>query len=289
MEPRSGGSNDRGRGRRRWLAAGLSVLIVGLGIFALLQAGSSDSGGPLNAIAAAAVRTQEQPGGRAVMHAIVTSPAAGTSTMRGRMLFNHEGHARAVIRMSRSDSPGDMKLEMVSDGTFLYMRSSKFGRLPEGREWMGIDLSLGMESQPPLPAGSDAKGQLAFLEAATGGVKKLGTQTVRGVPTTHYQGTISPARYGEQLRDEGKGKLASGLEEKGAPMRVEAWIDAKGLIRRMRAVQRQQVGGSKETQTLHMRFDYFDFGIDPTIEVPDSGEVFDATESIRDGLETPSE
>ncbi len=34
--------------------------------------------------------------------------------------------------------------------------------------------------------------------------------------------------------------------------------------------------------TTDMRMDFIDFGIEPEIEVPDSSEVFDATELARD-------
>lgn len=54
-------------------------------------------------------------------------------------------------------------MEAVADGTTMYMRSSQFGSLPDGSEWIALDLSLGEEH---------AKGGLALLEEVTGKVQK---------------------------------------------------------------------------------------------------------------------
>src|SRR5207342_1222057 len=63
------------RRRRFWpVGAGLFVLAAALAMFAWQQGGDGSSGGLLNAIAKAAERTQREPGGRAAMHAIVSSP-----------------------------------------------------------------------------------------------------------------------------------------------------------------------------------------------------------------------
>lgn len=277
------------RGRRWWAVAVVSIVVLGLGAFALLLGGVGGSDGSLNAIAAAAVRTQEEPGTRAAMHVIVSSPKTGTFTMTGHMVSNAEERSRGVLTMPPSDSHDSMKLEMVMDGDFMYLRSSRFGTLPGGREWMGLDLSFGHGQEDPLPAGGDPKGELAILEAMTGGVQKLGRANVRGVPTTHYRGTTSISERAEELRDDGEDGLASRIEEEDAPLQVEAWIDAKGLIRRMRIVRAQAQGGGGESQTTDMRIDFIDFGVDPEIDVPASDEVFDATDLAHEELESPSD
>lgn len=270
----------------RKAALGVVVLVAGLAAFAVLQGGGDGGGGPLNAIAAAAERTQEEPGGRAVMHATFSSPEKGTFTMTGQMAFNAEDRSRAVLAVPPSGSHEAVKMRMVMDGTSMYMRSSMFGTLPGGAEWMGLDLSLGREPDAPLPTTGDAKGELAILEAVTGKVRNLGKEDVRGVPTTHYSGTVSNSQRAEQLRKEGEEGLASGIEAKGLAMQIEAWIDAKGLIRRMRLLSTQAQNGDEGPQAIDMRFDFFDFGFEPKIEVPDSSEVFDATEMAREGIES---
>jgi hypothetical protein len=64
------------------------------------QQGDGDGDGPLNAIAEAAERTQGEPGGRAAMRAIASSPTgSGSFTMTGKMVFNDEtGRSRGVFQ-----------------------------------------------------------------------------------------------------------------------------------------------------------------------------------------------
>jgi hypothetical protein len=272
------------RGRLLQALVGLSILIVAFAVFAWQQGGDSGGGGPLNAIAQAAERTQNVPGGRAEMRAVVSSPAQpAPQTMAGQVVFDAEGHSRMVITAPRSEQDDPVKMEAVMDGTVMYMRSSQFGSLPDGKKWMALDMALG-EVDSPLPAGVDAQGQLAILERATGKVQKLGKEDVRGVPTTHYRGTIGISENAELLREEGADELASYLERKGSPVLVEAWIDAEGLIRRMRLAQSQPSEKDGRPTTMDMRMDFFDFGINPEIDVPDSSEVFDATALARERL-----
>lgn len=273
--------------RRLWKAvAGLSILFVALAVFAWQQGGDGGDG-PLNAIAEAAERTQSEPGGRATMRAVASSPVPPESvTVTGQMAFNDEtDRSRGVLTVSRPGSDDSEEMEVVGDGTVMYMRSSMFGSLPGGREWMALDLSFGRDLNSPLPAGGDAKGELELLEAVTGDVQKLGNEDVRGVPTTRYRGTVGVAENAERLREEGAEDLASYVEkEEGTPLRVEAWIDAEGLVRRMRLVKSEPREGGGGSVTTDMRMDFFDFGAVPEIDVPESSEVFDATAMAQDEL-----
>lgn len=279
-------SGEPGRRPRLWQGLiGLSILIVALAIFAWQQGGGSGSGGPLNAIAEAAQRTQNEPGGRAEMRAVVSSPTRPASlTMTGQVVFDAEGRSRTIMTVPQPNGDDPVKMEVVTDGTVMYMRSSQFGSLPDGSGWMALDLSsFGEEPDAPLPASGDAKGELALLEAVTGKVQKLGKEDVRGVPTTHYRGTADASENAEQLREEGAEDLASRVEE-GDPLQVEAWIDANGLVRRMRLVHSQPEEKGKGPTTMDMTMDFFDFGINPEIDVPDQSEVFDATAETRNKL-----
>lgn len=282
-----GSEPPRRRRRRFWrTVTGLSILLVAFAVFAWQQ-GDDGGDGPLNAIAEAAERTQDESGGRATMRAIVTRPARSESfTMTGEMVFNDEtGRNRAVITAPRTESSGPMKMQMVSDGVVMYMRASQFGSLPGGREWMALDFSsFGQELDTPLPANGAAKGELELLEEATGDVQKLGKENVRGVPTTRYRGTVGVSEHAEQLREEGEEELAGYIEEEASPLRIEAWIDADGLIRRMRIVQSEPSEGGEGPTTIDMRMDFYDFGISPEIDVPESGEVFDATSLAEDEI-----
>jgi hypothetical protein len=265
-------------------------VIVVLAVLASQQGGGDGAGGALNAIAEAAVKTQHEGGGRAAMRAVVTEPGRSESfTMTGQTVYDADGVGRGTVTMPDPESSGSVKLEYVQDGTKMYMRSSRFGTLPEGRDWMGLDLSFGEGLDNSLPAGSDAKGELELLEQATGGVDEVRKENVRGVPTTRYRGKVSPSESAKRWREEGAGKSASYTKKQGVPLRVEAWIDAKGLVRRMRIVQLRPEEGGKGPTSMDMRIDFFDFGLEPEIDVPDSSEVFDATSLAEEQLEASSD
>lgn len=258
-------------------------MIAALAVFAWQQGGENGSGGPLNAIAEAAEKTQEQPGGRAVMHSTIEVAGKPAITMTGRLVYDAEERARGVITAPNTPN-GPIKLDVVMDGTTMYAHSSQFGDLPDGRKWMGLDLALGDEVDLSAPENVDARGELALLESVGDDVRKLGKENVRGVPTTHYGGSISVSDQIDRLREAGADAAATLIEKNGSPLHVEAWIDADGLIRRMRVVHVQPAGDGEGTETMDMRADFYDFGFEPGIDVPDSSEVFDATAMTRGEL-----
>ncbi len=270
------------------LVLGLAVLAIVLVAIASLRGGDGDNAGPLapppNAIARAAERTQQEPGGHVEVHATYSS-SDSEITMTGQGVYDAEGdRARMTMTFPDPDSGALEEMEVVGEGTVMYMRSSLFGSLPGGADWMSLDYSFGDDLETPVPAGGDAAGELELLEHATGGVQKLGTEKVHGVQTTRYRGTVGVSENAQHLRDAGGEKIAKVVEEKGGPTQVEAWVDADGRVRRMRVVGRKPDDEGKGPSTTDMQVDFVDFGTVPAITVPDSSEVFDATSLAEDEL-----
>lgn len=261
----------------------LAVLLVAFAVLALR--GGEDGGvGPLNAIAQAAEKTRNQPGGQATIRMVATKPGSKPIPMWGRMVYDDEDRTRAVLTVLPPGSDQSFQMNMVTEGTTMYMSSRKLGSLPGGAKWMSLDLTLGQEG--PVPGNPDAMGELELLETETDDVRKLGEERVRGVSTTHYRGIIGVDTQAERLRDLGAEELAGRIEEESEPTRVDVWIDAQGLVRRTKIVHTQPQVDDQGTETVEMRMDFSDFGSEPEIDVPDSDEVFDATalteEELRD-------
>lgn len=274
--------------RRPWLVlAGLCVVVVAFAVLAWQQGSNGGGDGPLNAIAEAAERTQSEPGGRATMHGIFSSPGQPAIAMTGEMVYDSEGRTQGVVTVPHPKTGGPAKVDVAADGTHMYMRVGRVGASSDESKWMGFDLALGQKMETPVPADVNTKGELELLEQATGGVKKLGREDVHGVPTTHYRGTIGVAGQVKRMREEGMEDAASYVEKNGSPFHVEAWIDAEGLVRRMRIVQTQSTTGKGPT-TIDMRIDFSDFGLEPEIEIPDSSEVLDLTPMLRKQVDSKS-
>lgn len=204
--------------------------------------------------------------------------------MTGRVVFDTEaGRSHVVLTMPDPNSIGSVKVQAVIDGTIMYIQLGKLGSLPGGAEWMSLDFSsFGLEKDSLLPSNGDAMSELELLEAATGGVQKLGTEEVRGVPTARYRGTVSVAEQAKHLREEGAEEgFTSYAEENGTPLQLEAWIDANGLVRRMEYVKAEPAKDGTGPTTMDMRVDFLKFGKVPEIELPDSREVFDGTDLAK--------
>jgi hypothetical protein len=252
-------------------------------MFAWQQGDDGAGGGLLNAIAKAAERTRRESGGRAAMHATVSSPDR-SYPMTGEMVFDTQtGRSRVVLTMPDPNSSGSVKMQAVLDGTVMYIQLGRFGSLPGGATWMSLDFSsFGLGEDALLPSNGDAMGELELLEATTGGVQKLGTEDVRGVPTTRYRGTVSVAEQGKYLREKGAEEgFTSYAEENGTPLQIEAWIDTEGLVRRTEYVKTEPAKDGRGSTTMDMHVDFLKFGDVPEIDVPDSSEVFDGTDLAK--------
>ena len=184
---------------------------------------------------------------------------------------------------------GPAEFEMVTDDNSVFMRSDNEAMmpLPDGKEWMQIDPLLGA-SQNELMIGGDPESSLKMLAAIGGDVREMGPETVNGRETERYRTSFRLTDVAEALREEGKTEMAD-LYEKygklnpGATM-VEAWIDDEEVLRRMHLVMDVPVEG-QATMTANMRMDFFDYGAEPEVSLPDEDVVFDATPIIEEKLE----
>lgn len=246
---------------------------------------------PLNPIAAAAERTQSQPGARFTMKAIYKGKALPRPLVaHGSGAFNSQtGYSRAVLELDAGEV-GQVRIETVSDATSMFMRGTGIsGKLPGGKEWLGMRPFLGhSEQEAMLSGGGDADSALQMLSTVDGSFEEVGREKVHGVPTRRYRTSVELSGYAELLRDEGEDELAEQYEKYATlmpgPVIGEAWIDAKGLLRRHRMVMRLPTGPGRPSLTMDMRMDLFDFGARPKIALPDDSRVFDATHLLEEQL-----
>ena len=128
---------------------------------------------------------------------------------------------------------------------------------------------------------------LKDLRGASGGVTVVGHESVRGVPTTRYSGTIDLVKAAEREaganRARARAAMQKLIEKTGqATMPVQVWVDAHGLVRRIGLELSQKVGS--HTVNTSMQIEYFDFGATPTATPPASSETYDATGPAIQGL-----
>jgi hypothetical protein len=180
---------------------------------------------------------------------------------------------------------GEIEVRML--GTVMYMRMAFLEEAgPDVKPWVEIDLrTAGKEAGVDIGAllelskQSDPTQALDFLRAA-GEVEEVGQAEVRGVPTTHYRGTIDFEKYADELEQkDGVGPAAArALREvvrqtgqKTVPM--ELWVDGDSLVRRMKWEQAVPGTGGQPTTTATSTMELFDFGADVEVERPPADET----------------
>lgn len=235
---------------------------------------------PLNPMAAAAERTQSKPGARFTMEATYSSDALPQPmTAHATGAYNAETGLSKILMTMNVPGKGPMTMDMVGNGTDLYMRMDGIDQqLPDGKEWLEIQ-PFGGHSEEEMTIGSgDADDSLQVLGLVSDGVREVGREKVRGVSTRRYRAAIEMGEIVELYRSEGKDELADKVEEEAAAMTVEASIDAKSIVRRFRMVMTMPTGPGQPGLTMDMRMDLFGFGARPEVTLPDSSQVYDATD-----------
>src|SRR5438876_404094 len=150
------------------------------------------------------------------------SRAAGAQrvAMSGQGFFNYatqEGELTLDMNglpteAAASLPSGSLHMEEIFKASSEYVGSSLFaGKLPGGARWVKIDLgrvtqALGLNMQQ-LAGQSNPAQFLQYLRATAGTVTPVGSELVRGVPTTHYRATVDLDRVADVVPSADRGPL----------------------------------------------------------------------------------
>jgi hypothetical protein len=174
------------------------------------------------------------------------------------------------------------QMEMVFDELVFYMKFPEAiaQGMPGGKEWIKFDLAElgeqeGFDLQQMMQlSGTDPSQSLDLLRAAGTDFREVGAEDVRGVATTHYEGTVDLEKVAEQVPEEARESYRTLMELSGQrEIPVEVWIDEEGLTRRIRYEQKLADG-----TTMDLTQEYFDFGTEVDVEPPPDSEVLDFTD-----------
>ena len=154
---------------------------------------------------------------------------------------------RFSLRMQLDEAAGDVvsgTVEMMFVDGAIYMKNPEFASLTD-KPWVKLEGPTGTVA---LPDSAQA------LDVLRSGVdfEEVGRADVRGVPTTHYRGTIS--------------NDANRITPAGSVL--DAWVDEQGYPRKMSFVD------GEATATI----EFYDFGADVNIEAPSPEETATMTD-----------
>jgi hypothetical protein len=232
----------------------------------------------LDPVAAAATKTDE---GGVKLTMTVTAAAGGRSyTLTGQGAFDDDQGTMTLNVASLGEATIDYLTE--NGHAVVYLMTPKLGsELPGGKKWIRLDLqavgkSLGIGSLagPGASAMQNPADALQLLEQS-GSYPPVGTETVDGVSTPHYRGTIDLQKAAAAS---GVGDAVKRLLQAGAPTQfpLDVWIDDNGYLRQVKESYTSTEGGKRMSESVTLGLG--DYGTQVSVSAPPSDEVFDATQ-----------
>jgi hypothetical protein len=244
---------------------------------------STSSAPAAQAVADAGEKSSDVGSARTSFTATFSGATSGTMTGEGEF-SKREGHLTLDMSDLGGGAFGSGDAELVFSDLVYYLKLPEGAAVPvpPGKEWFKIDLKkLGQASGLDLEeltqlSQSDPSQALDFLRGASDDFHQVGSEDVRGEPTTHYAGTIdlnnvaenAPADLAEQYK-----KLAEMAPSSSVPMDV--WIGDDGYVHKLRFEQKLAAASS-----MTMEEELYDWGTDVDVTVPSEDQAVDLTQLL---------
>jgi len=271
------------------------MAMAGCGLLAMAAAGCGGASG--NAVEKAAMKSLDAAGATTSFTGTMRIPGAPRliSFSGAGSIDNRSRRARVNVDLSSLaaaaggslGAPSAFRGQEIVDSsrsTVLYLRFPYFAKqLKTKKPWVKLDIGAQLE-RSGFNAGSLALNQgnpgqyLDYLRSTTGKVRKVGAESVNGVPTTHYSVTIDllefPKLVPKARRDEAEKTTGRLIQLSGTrDFPSEVWVDRNGYVRQLTFFYSVAVPGSDEKIEYHTAVQYNGFGTRPRIALPPPSDV----------------
>ncbi|MFD4345803.1 DUF1396 domain-containing protein [Streptomyces coelicoflavus] len=268
---------------------------VGAGLAALLLAGGAvgcskgDSESPEMTPAAAVAKAANNSEEIDSLHYRLT----GKTPEEGRIKAEAEMQIKPTLAMSMKMTALDQGAEGTAE-IRLVDKAMYIGGGPEaakemdGKRWIKFDLSgTGVDEQmnqmgSASQADKNPATESTFLTGAKD-VEKVGTETVEGVKTTHYKGTVSLADLEKSLGDEDEAtrekreKSLEQYEKLGVDkLTMDMWVDGDDQTKQFR------MRADADKGPLDMTFTFLGVNEPVKVTAPPAAEVADLAEMMTE-------
>ncbi|MFD5495304.1 LppX_LprAFG lipoprotein [Streptomyces sp. NPDC001812] len=267
-------------------AAGLTALVLAAGAVGC-SGGSEESPEmtPAAAVAKAAKNSEDITSFRYTMTGQV--PAQGKIEAEASMRVKPDVAMSMQMTAPDAGTQGKVEIRLVDKAMYIG-GGAEMAKEMDGKSWMKFDMAeLGADAElnelgTPGQAEQNPAAESTFLTGAKD-VKKVGTEKIDGVETTHYSGTITL----DDLRDSLKKKDAKAAEtgeksiEQYEKMGVESltmdmWVDGEDHTKQFR------MRGDATQGPLDMTIKFLDVNKPVTVEAPPAEETADLAEMMKE-------
>jgi hypothetical protein len=215
----------------------------------------------------------------------------GEGRVRGEAAMSVKPPAMSMkITPEGQADTGPVEIRFVDKAMYVNGGAEAAGEM-DGKSWIKFDMSkagAGQEANPLAGAGGTAEqnpaAQSTFLTEAED-VREVGTETVDGVKTTHYQGTATLDALKKSLKGTDKAtrdKRQKSLDEFAElgidKLSMDLWVDGEDHTKRFR------MRGDADKGPLDMTITFYDVNKPVTVTAPPAKDVADLAEMMK-GLE----
>lgn len=254
--------------------------------------GSDDSQAfsPLAALQKASDSTEQQKSAHVEGTTSQGSPQ-GTmqTTMTGEMDWA-QGGTTGILTVTQSGGPlanspiagKPNPVRYTADAMYVNVGDEFATTAGNGAHWIAYDYDTLAERAGP--SGAFVKDQMqnnnpsrsVQLLMATGEVRKVGTETVKGTQTTHYSGTVDVSEMtrmqSKELSQAELQQLQQQLQTVGLETeKIDLWIDEDDLLVKKSETAENTKGQGDYESVVH----YSDYGTDVTVEEPPDADTVD--------------
>ncbi|MCX4845982.1 hypothetical protein [Streptomyces sp. NBC_00893] len=206
-----------------------------------------------------------------------------TDGLTGTMEITYTGGSMADA-MKQTGGTGTMQARYFKDGYVVNMGDG-FAKQTGGKHWINYsyaDLAKmagasGEAMKQQMQNTTPDQGVKSLL--ASGDVKKVGKEDVRGVSATHYSGTVDVAALtakNSELDADQLEQLKKQLSDAGITTEtVDIWVDDNDLL--VKKTERGQMKTGELNSTVY----YSDYGTKVSVEQPPAADTVDFAELLK--------
>lgn len=270
------------------VGAGLAALLLAAGAVGCSKGDGAEESPkmtPAAAVAKAAKNTEEIDSLRYRM--------TGRAPEEGRVKAEAEMQIKPTLAMSMKmtalDQGPDAKAEIRLVDKAMYIGGgAEAAKEMDGKSWIKFDLSaLGADKELNQLGGASQADKNPATESTflTGAkdVEKVGTETVDGVRTTHYKGTVTLADLEKSIGDEDKDtrekrqKSIEQYEKMGVDkLTMDMWIDGDDRTKQFR------MRGDADKGPLDMTITFLGFNEPVKVTAPPAKDTVDLAEMMQE-------